>query len=173
MKPMLNRHQCGGFTLVEVLVSVGLLITVATLSSTLFITILKNASKTKVDQVVRQEGDYALLVMSRTIRNAREVIKDTIHTCDGNSNQIAIKNPDEGITIFSCQDNYLASNSARLTSDRVQVLDCASVFTCFSGTEFEPDQVIISFSLSDTLGSDRKEEQANLDFATNVTVRNY
>ena len=173
MKPTLNRPRRGGFTLVEVLVAIGLLIVIAALSSTLFITVLKNASKTKVDQVVRQEGDYALLVMSRMIRNAREVVKDAPYTCEGSSNQIAIKNVDEGITVFSCQDDYLASNGARLTSSRVQVPICASVFTCLSGTEFEPDQVTVSFSLRDTLGSKRKEEQSELDFATNVTVRNY
>lgn len=173
MKPIPNHLRCGGFTLIEVLVAVGLLITIATLSSTLFITVLKNANKTKVDQAVKQEGDYALLVMSRMIRNAREVVKDAPYACEGSSSQIAIKNSDEGITVFSCQDDYLASNSARLTSDQVQVPACVSVFTCLSGTEFEPDQVTISFSLSDTLGSDRKEEQASLDFATNVTVRNY
>lgn len=188
MKFTFNHARRGGFTLIEVLVAVGLLITIAGLSSTLFITVLKNASKTKVDQVVKQEGDYALLVMSRMIRNAREVVEDTTYVCAGSSsqNEIAVKNADEGITVFSCQGDYLASSSGslvngsvvigatdRLTSSRVQVLDCASVFTCLSGTEFEPDQVAIGFSMTDTLGSARKEEQTSLNFATNVTVRNF
>lgn len=173
--------------MIEVLVAVGLLITIATLSSTLFMTVLKNASKTEVDQVVKQEGDYALLVMSRMIRNAREVIEDATYVCAGlgSQNEIAIKNPDEGITVFSCQTDYLASSSGRLvngsvvidstdrlTSSRAQVSGCASVFTCFPGTEFEPDQVTIDFSMED-MSSGRREEQTELDFATNVTVRNF
>ncbi len=158
-----------GFTLIEVLVSIGLFVTIATISSTLFITILKNTSKTNVDQSVKQEGDYALSIITRMARNARQVID-----CgEGTGDQIEIQTSDEQLTVFSChEDGYLASNGARLTSNRVQ-LDACSFLCQPGGNEFEPDQIVINFSLSDTSGSTRPEEQASLDFTANVTVRNF
>jgi len=153
------------------LVVVGILATVAIIGTTMFFSILKGAAKTRILAEVKQNGNYALGVMERTIRNGRDPT--------GGGSSITIDAPDGSPISFSCGDNNgdgitdIASDSASLISNKVEVEDCSSVFSIAAGGPDEPDVVTIDFTLSQAGTTARPEEEAMVDFKATVTLRNY
>jgi prepilin-type N-terminal cleavage/methylation domain-containing protein len=164
-----------GFTLIEILVSLGILGIVAVIGSQMFFAILKGSTKSRVLSEVKQNGNYALSVMSRMVRNAR-----SIPGCSGtSSNSLSIVSPDKEITEFKCADEKIASKSASappkhppfdLTGDQVRVVDCGAVFTC--DPTVTPNLVTISFTLIPTTGT-KIEETVEVEFKTTISLRTY
>ncbi len=166
-----------GFTLIEILVTVGILGMIAVIGSGMFFSILRGSTKTKTLQLVKQNGDYAISVMERMIRNAKSV--------NGGGSSIAIVNPDGKTTTFNCcgsgsnlmiasQSGTLSCEEARLTSSEVKVDICS--FEVTSGEPgVRPAVVKINFTLSQAppAGGARPEEQASINFQTTVSLRNY
>lgn len=150
-----------GFTLIEILMVVFLLGIVVVIGSNLFFSILKGASKAEITKEVKQNGDYAMNVMERMIRNAQSA------NCDGG---VTIINPvDRRTTIFFCDGTRIASNSGvYLTSDNVSASNCS-----FSCQGKEPEVVTISFDLSQKGTTARPEEKAQIHFQTTVGLRTY
>jgi prepilin-type N-terminal cleavage/methylation domain-containing protein len=151
-----------GYTLIEILIVIGILGIVAVIGSNMFFAILRNTAKSQILAEVKQNGNYALSVMSRMIRNAR-----SIDACPGDS--ITLTNPDRETTTFSCEGARVASNSGVfLTSDKV--LSSACNFSCAGTT---PETVTVSFTLTQASDEERIEEKATLDFRTTVSLRTY
>lgn len=165
----MNYKLKSGFTLIEMLVAIGLLGILAVIGSQMFFSILKNTAKTQVTIEVKQNGNRALSVMSRMIRNARSIELDSCTT----GSSITIVNPDRESTTFSCTGTRIASESAGvhpamyLTSEKVAVKSCD--ITC--DLVAEPNFVTISFTLQAT--GTRIEEVAEVDFNTTVSLRTY
>ncbi|MFH1840957.1 MAG: type II secretion system protein [Candidatus Shapirobacteria bacterium] len=159
-----------GFTLIEMLVVVALIGLLVTTGSLVFITSLKASSKSQIMTVVKQDGNYALGVMERMIRNAYSVD----NCLNAHSPTLTITNPDHNTTTFGFIDDgaawRLASGSAYLTGATVTVDTAKSYFNCTKGP---PDRVEIVFTLRQKTASLRPEEQAFLDFKTTVVLRNY
>lgn len=156
-----------GFTIIEMMVVVAILGIITTVGSNLFFTVLRGSTKTKVLQLVKQNGGYAVSVMGTMIRNARK-----IESSSGSS--LTITNPDGRTTIFSCSNSQIASNGSSLMANDVKVADCANFFTVTSGEEgVRPDRVQIKFTLSQSATGDRPEDWASVDFQTTVGLRNY
>jgi prepilin-type N-terminal cleavage/methylation domain-containing protein len=163
-----------GFTLVEILVVTGLLAVVAVVISNMFFTTFRSSTKTKALTAVKQNGDYALLVMERLIRGSKEVISSCPEVAPAVANSIRIKMLNGDEILFSCDlDNELiASNGANLTSvDQVKLDSCS--FGCQSKGDFYPQTVTIDFTLSQVGETLRSEEQAKVDFKATVVTRNY
>lgn len=166
-----------GFTLIELLVSVGVFVIIAVVGSNLFFTILKGSGKTKILTEVKQNGDFAISVMERMIRNARKVSGD----CTNRMGSLEIENPDGQTTTFEfCggPDNLVASKSGvmncsdgRLTNNKVRLV--SGTFNCDPGDKLKPAVVVVDFILSQTGSPSRPEEQATINFRTTVTLRNY
>jgi prepilin-type N-terminal cleavage/methylation domain-containing protein len=169
-----KQRTSEGFTLIEVLVTTAIFIVIVTIGTNSFMTIMRNAAKTKVISLIKLEGNYSLSAMERMIRNARQVM-----SCG--SDAVTIENPDHNLTTFRfCgnPDNLIASQSgsltcsqARLTSDQT-VLE-SGAFTCSPpATELTPYVVGISFTLRQAGTSTRVEDLAAIDFQTTVSLRN-
>ena len=172
-----SQPSKNGFTLIETLVSLGILGLLVVVVTALFFSLLRGASKTKAIQTVKQNGGYAISVMERMIRNAKQVL-------DCQTDYIKIKSQDEEETTFRFysdseeDDSWIASVSgtltcadARLTSSEVQLV--SSSFTCMPGGGTKPDGVDINFSLAKTGTGTRPEEGAVVNFQTSVFLRNY
>lgn len=160
-----------GFTLIEILVVVGILGAIVVIGSITFFSVLRGARKSKMISLVKQNGDYALEVMIKMIRNAREITSP----CDGSDTSITILNPDRGETTFSCEDDAISSNAAELTSSQVKVGAGSCSFDCQPGEALQPDTVTISFTLEAEKEGGvpaRPEEEASIDFETTVSLRN-
>lgn len=167
----IRRKTETGFTLVEILVVIGLLAIVVALGSNMFFTTLRGSTKSKTLTIVKQNGDYALSVMERLIRDSEKVI-----LCEAGMNELKVKRLDGSEIEFTCEgegtaDSLIASNSANLTSSEVKVDSCS--FDCFSQGDFYPQVVSIDFTLSQAVETTRLEEQAAVNFRTTVTTRNF
>jgi len=181
------KSQNFGFTLIEILVVVGILGIITVVSSTMFFTVFKGSGKTKALTKVKENGDYALSVMERLIRDSQEVITNSDNkVCESGMNKIKLKRIDGTLIEFACLEEgtangRIASNSARLTSDEVKLDSCsfdcgcpAAYPNCTSeGAKFFPKTVTIKFTLSQVAATVRPEEQAIVNFQITVNTRNY
>lgn len=174
-----------GFTLLEIIVVIALLGIVGVMAVDIFFTSLRGGTKAETLKEIKQNGDFAISVMERMIRNAQEVTS----TCDGSSMpSITIRNPDYYETTFECvwdlieEVAYIASSSAAITSKNITLVrpgtpspDCTSAdltFTC-SQTASKPETVSISFTLYQKGVTSRPEERASVTFETTISLRNY
>jgi len=171
------KRKKSGFTLIEILVVVGLLGIIAGIGSNMFFTTLRSSTKSKSLTMVKQNGDYALVVIERLIRDSEKVITNSDGSlCTTGMNKIKTKRLDGSEVEFACKgegtaNGLIASNSARLTSNEVKLDSCS--FDCSSRGGFYPQVVTINFTLSQAAVTTRPEEQASVNFKTTVTTRNF
>lgn len=161
-------HLNQGFTLIEILVAFGILGIITVMGTNMFFTILKGSAKTRVLTEVKQNGDYAINVMERRIRNAKSL--------SGGGNSVVIVNPDDSSTTFGCSGGEITLDGESLISEEVKVEDgdCPSVFTVTAGVAgARPVVVVIDFTLQQAGADIRPEAQATIDFGTTVSLRNY
>ena len=59
-----------GFTIIEIVVVVGILGVIAVIGTNMFFTVIRGSNKSKNLTTVKQNGEYALSVMERMIRNS-------------------------------------------------------------------------------------------------------
>jgi prepilin-type N-terminal cleavage/methylation domain-containing protein len=168
-----------GFTLIEILIVIFLFSLITMTGSNLLFSILKTTSKAQIEKEIKQNGNYAISVMEKSIRNARGI--DTTG-CVANQKQLTITNQDGSQTLFRCFDNEsvakIASDSSPLTNANVTVGTpgqlCTSsslTFECQS-TSFPP-LVKISFTLKQAKANPSVENQASVFFQTTVSLRTY
>lgn len=168
-----------GFTLIELIVVIAMLIIISTLSLNILITVLKNSLKAQITKEVKQSGDYAISLMTKMIRNATSLQSD----CLDSSSSIRIKNPDGGETEFICDyvNNYLASSSAHLsptpapepiTSTSLSLKSASCYFSCQQPAG-KPPLISISFTLEKNTTTFKAEEKISIDFHTKAALRNY
>ena len=178
-KKMKTKKPNFGFTMIEILVVVGILGVIASVGSIMFFTTFRSSTKTKILSTVKQNGDYALSVMGRVIRDSQEVIANTeipSRTCESGMKKIKVKRLNGSEAEFSCVEGpsgFIASNSAALTSSEVEVKLNSCYFDCTTEGDFYPQNVVISFTLNQATLTTRLEEQAAIDFRTTVTLRNF
>lgn len=162
-----------GFTLVELLVAVSLIGIVGGIATIILFTTLQGASKSDIMREVKQNGDYAISVMERMIRNANSVV---VGCPAGPGSQIrpslTIKNRDNQTTSFalSLSGDQIASTGGMLTNNKVTASNL--LFTC-TRTRGSPDVVSISFDLAQRAITFRPEERASINFKTTVSLRTY
>lgn len=172
-----------GFTLIETLLVVFLIGIVLVAGGNMFFGIMKGASKVEVEREVKQNGNYALAIMERMIKNSRRVID-----CNELDNTLEIENLDYEITTFQILPdseagvNRIASSAASilyLTGDNVNVSSFA--FTCICDPESCDDpedlrRIGISFTLTPkgvTAGEVPPEMYAEINFQTSISLRNF
>jgi len=112
-----------GYSLIEMLVVIVLLIMLAIVGTSLFVNTLTGSNKTTIALQLKQQGEYAMSQMLSMIRGSVR-----IESCGGSS--IVIRNPDESTTQFFLENTKIASNSGSyLTGNELRVT-AGPVFTC-------------------------------------------
>lgn len=124
---MTSNGKCvklnAGFSLIEMLVVITLLVVLSMIGTNLFLGTLTGSNKTSIGLSLKQQGEYAMTQMINMIRGATR-----IETCA--VSEITIRNPDDQTTQFTLEDNRIASNSGfYLTGNDVYVTQGPS-FTC-------------------------------------------
>lgn len=187
-----------GFTIIELLVVTGILVSLGGLVSGLLVATLRSTSKTKVTTAVSQNGNYALSVITEIVRNSDAIVVSTgnppTYTSNGacslpsapvaGTSQITLHRADGGYTQISCNGNTIASasaatlgnitNSIALT-DQSQVSVPSCIFSCQQSDIYTPPIVSVNFSLNDINASAGFEKRLSspYSFSTQVALYNY
>jgi prepilin-type N-terminal cleavage/methylation domain-containing protein len=145
-----------GFTLMEMLVVIGVIGMIGVITSGSIITSIRGSKRTDSDTQVRQSVDYTIAVIERQLRNARSV------TCDSPT-QITYTDPDFRTTTFSrgvyrpagspIDVGYIASGSATTKLTGAEVNVTSVTFTC------TPAQGNISASVTVVVNAEDSQAQ--------------
>ncbi len=165
-----------GYTLIETLIVFGIIGLVSVFGLNILTTILRGNSKTAVTTEIKQNGNYALDIMSYFVRNALSVESCT-------SSSLSLRQWDNSIVTFSLLPKVdaisgrlnarIASNSSVLTNaDANNGVSISGLsFTCTNTT---PPVVSISFQIAQSAFlPDRPELKGSVNFQTNVSLRTY
>lgn len=162
-----------GFTLIETLVVVALFVIVGGISVNLLFSAMKSSTKAAMMNQLKQNGDYALAVMERTIRNAKNVNSACL-PAGSTLNILEVQNIDETTTSFNIDttiNNKIFKGSEALTSDDIAFFGSANYFVC-SQTTGKPASILINFTLTPkNWGSN--DPAPTMNFQTSITLRNY
>lgn len=184
-----DHHAVHGFTLLETLIAITIVGSVGVLITQVFFTTTRVNTKTELLKEVKQNGQFALDVMSRTMRNATKV--NSVCASGGTQlSEIQIINPNGDMTTYGCQYDSsqsvsrIASSSASsgvsdfLTSQGVTLggVSCVDAamslaFVCTTPPD-APAVINITFTLAQKGTPVDQFEKASQRFSTSVTLRN-
>lgn len=174
-----------GFTLLEVLISVGIIAGLSILIAQSFFTTTRSNTKTEILKEVKQNGDFAISIMTNMIRNSIQVTSPCLSS-GTTASSLSIKNPDGGITTFGCRSDGSVTQIASVSASATEYLtggvitlgaplctDAAMslAFTCSSQSS-GGSTVKISFSLSQKGTPPALFERGQTSFQTSITTRN-
>jgi Tfp pilus assembly protein PilW len=178
-----------GFTLLETLVAISAIAVVGILIAQVFFTTTRSNTKTELLKDVKQNGDYAMEIMSRMIRNSEGITSSCLPNPGVTLSYVDIKNADGNTTEFGCLSDLtvlrIASTSASfptpyyMTSSNATlgITSCADIpiedfhFTCISSVD-QPSTVTIHFKLSQKGTPVDQFEKASIVFQTAISPRN-
>jgi prepilin-type N-terminal cleavage/methylation domain-containing protein len=159
-----------GFSLIELIVVIGLLSLLTLAISSIMLTSVITSTRIRTTTKVKQAGNYALGQIQSMIRNAK-----TVTECDSSGYAIEIVGSDGGSTrLLSEIDSVsgitrIASNSGTYLTPATTTVN-GFVLTC-SPSDTEPTLVKVSFDLQDN-GSETSTRNPSLHFETSVNLRN-
>ena len=164
----MNRN---GFTLVELLVSIGLVLIIGTIGTSVIASILRSYNKAHIINEIEQNGSYVLSLMESQIRNAASVSPTS-----GTTQTLTIT-PQEGDPfIFSIANvggiGVVRKDSEILTNNDMKT--GVSVETAVSDSYFEVDGTKVQIVLKLTQAPNapgRVDYQAETTLQTTVIVR--
>lgn len=167
-----RKNIKAGFSIIELLVVVAIFSTLAVLATQSVVLTLRGSKKSESLIEVRENVNYAMSIMERLIRNAKE---DALSCSDLVLNYTdQYGNPAD----FTCEggsNGWIASSSARLTSEDI-VVDCSSgggnvVFDCPVPLGNAPPSVEITITAEDA--NSFAAEGAQVTTSTKILLRSY
>lgn len=176
-----------GFTLVELLAVIMVIAVIGGVVGAILISTLVGTNKTNALNDVRQNGNYALLQVSKEIEFSRNFYgvsldgSNYITDCTTPSVSptpapvhygfVKIISDDGQTVVFSCGSSTISSNSASLiNTSTVKTTTC--FFTCSQSDSFLPPTVGINFTLSQAKSGNFIENNTSVSFSTSATLRN-
>lgn len=165
---MSKNKLSSGLSLLEILVVVSIFAALGILITRSVLLTLGGGRKSESLIKIRENLNYSIGVIERQLRNA-----NSITDCGLSGTSLINYTDQNGIAAsFSCvnigSSGYIASGSARLTSDLVKVTGCS--FTCSLGTGV-PSSVTINLTAVDA--SAIGTENSAVTAKTQVFLRNY
>jgi len=159
-----------GMSLLEILVVVSIFAVLGVITTRAVLLTLQGSKKSESLVRVRENLNFALGTVERQIRNA-----DSVTECPNpDANLITYADARGDASTFSCvnigsDDGYIASASARLTSDTVNVTTCS--FVCAVGSSLNPPSVTITMEATDK--SATGIQGSSVSTTTQIYLRNY
>ena len=168
-----------GFTLVELLAVMVVLIAVGGIIFVVLFASLRGSNRAALLTDVQDNGDYTLTQIARTIRFAQAVESPSSCVLGPTPTPVAtssvtIRNHDQSEITYSCTTGTggtIASNGASLLdTQRVEVESCS--FTCSQNSIYESPTIGISFTLNKKDSNNLVDNNAPVTFQTTITLRN-
>ena len=172
-----------GFTLLEIMVSIGIVAIMGVLISQIFFTTTRSNAKAEVLKNVKQNGDFAAELMGRMIRNAN-AITTTCADTGSTTTSITLTNPNGGSTAFGCLLDGTVMRIASTSAGRTDYLtdsgltlggvDCngASLSFVCTAPAGQPTTVAITFRLAQKGTPPDQFDRASASFQTTAAIRN-
>lgn len=153
------RKNNKGISLIEILMVIGIFAVLGVITTRAVLLSLTGSKKSDSQLKVRENLDYAVSVMERQLRNA-----GNISPCPNVDPQVINYSDSNNVSSsFSCVNigptGYIASGSARLTSDEIGVSACT--FTCSPGTGSTLPKVTLDVQAD------------NISISTEINLRTY
>lgn len=173
-----------GYTLIELLAVMIVMITVGVIVASILVSALRGTNKTNVIEDVRSNGNFTIQQMGKMIGFAQNFSGVSTDGTNYTTNctvppspqyYIKIKSFDGKQTIFTCN---LLANPPTIASNGASFLDTNKValdscyFTCSQINISEPPVIGIQFILSQKGTSGFFERKATIPFETSVIMRN-
>lgn len=169
-----------GFTFIEIIVALAIVALASTVLGKGFFSIITSNQRLSVNSAIKQNGEYALSVLERSLREAYTIES----TCFGVIQpSISVRSDDGKRTTFECASDdagtFLASTTdgvvSRITSSDVSFgIDCDErpiTFTCSTDTRGR-HLVSLSFALYQPDNLVDNPDVLSQIFSTFVTMRN-
>ncbi|MBI4137140.1 prepilin-type N-terminal cleavage/methylation domain-containing protein [Candidatus Roizmanbacteria bacterium] len=165
------HYSKAGLTLIEALIAIAIFAIFALLINSIFINVLRGATKQESLKEVKQNGDAAMTNMTNRIRAAAD-----LSTCPASADTIRIVNTDGTFTQLGMVGNRIAAVTGAetefLTNSFVRVVSVT--ITC-DDTRLNP-YITINFVVEHINNVNqplRAEEHARMTFVTGVGLRNH
>jgi prepilin-type N-terminal cleavage/methylation domain-containing protein len=173
-----------GFTFIELLVSMSIILLVGSLILVVFFMSLRGAEKSQHLLTLRQNGNFALTQMVKSVRLAKGFPEGTL--CDGTTalpSISIISATDLTITTYACTEAEPGSEFATIASrsasgDETQLLDGSTVktngcsFTCGTQGPFQTPYLRINFSLIPAAADPQQSDTSSLPFSSTIILKN-
>jgi type II secretory pathway pseudopilin PulG len=171
-----KKSKITGFTLLEVLISIGVFVAVGSIIITVLFTSFRATKKSEVLVSLKQNGDSVLSQIVRNIRYAQSLDNPPACVAPVTQSSITITSlSDNAQTTFSCPAGAatsISSNSASLLdTSTITVSGCS--FTCTQPTLSDPPTITVQFTLSAKNTNSFSDSTGKIPFQTAVTLRNY
>jgi len=160
-----------GISLLEILVAVSVFAVLGILITRSVLLTLGGGKKSESLIRVRENVNYSIGVIERQLRNANSIIDCT----NADTSRISYTDQSGNSASFSCVDiatsgavGYIASGSAKLTSDGVDFTDCSFICTLGDGS---PSSVTIDVEAKDALANG--VDNAVVTTTSEIFLRNY
>lgn len=169
-----TNRNLQGFSLIEMLIVLFVFTILAVVATQTLTLSLRGSRKSESVSNNRENIQYAVSVIDRLLRNARDITCTT--PSPAATNRVNYVDEYGNSAYFSCEtvgaDTFIASNSstARLTSDSVKITNCNAVFSCTNGVGV-PDSIDIRVKGTDSNVSGAEGSQ--VDISTKILLRNY
>lgn len=177
-KKSLQSSSLAAFTLIEILVTVSIAALIMLGITSLFISFIMSAGKSRISQSIRESGTVAMQKIIEELRNAKSIDLDNPDQCNGSAQLTMLSFKKTGAdnaeldANFSKLNNRIlfteAGNLYYLTGDN-HVLQELS-FICHGGGM--PKYIEINFTLASSAATTNSPTQSKLVFKSGVTLRN-
>ena len=166
-----------GFSLIEMLVVITVFSILAILATQSLATSLRGTRKSESIGHVRENIEYAMTIMERSLRTASE-LDCPEPPLPATPKEIVFKTISNVEAKFECTGNNIASSSGAITRNLINATDVNIIgcgtdtrFTCNQGTGGNPDSVVIRVTAQEKNNSG--VESASYTSETTILLRNY
>lgn len=176
MKKTTHRIQAG-FTLMELIVSLGIIGFLVLVLVQTFISTVRANTKTEALREIKQNGDYAIVTMTRMIQSAA-----SITTPAGTHTSLSIVNNDGTATTFDAVSDGTVCRIRRTTAGTPQYLTSGNVHVDSPGCQINftvmnlygttPANVKFVFTLTQKPTAVSNIDKASMQFQSSTQLRN-
>ncbi len=176
-----------GFTLIEMLVVVGVVALILPAVFAMIFSILRQQSKLYALQEIKRQGDFVLNNIRTNLKNSAVTVHTATPPTDSNlicnlasapsTVPLFFKDRFNNYFSYALSGDLIASNSSvpsattSLTNNRVKVV--ALSISCSRNATFSPPIVSISYTVQYNTNSTRPEDTASFTYQTKMQLKSY
>jgi len=157
-----------GFSLLELLVVIGVFSMLAIIATQIVAQSLRSTRKSEATIEVRENVDYMFAIMERVLRNSRSL--DCATSTDKRINFIDENGTNSNFTCHGNSNGYLSHDGNRISGTKIAV-DCnqTPIFSCSQTDGTYPSSVEINIVANET--QDLGREGARVTSSTKIILR--